>query len=92
MEINAISRLFAQDPSMYIEIMLASEDRCLAIRKLADTYSRLARLVTQKNRLALNSEFATAHTAFREDFARAFEESNDNEYGSTIQTQCKGCE
>ncbi|MDH6061871.1 bifunctional chorismate mutase/prephenate dehydrogenase [Chrysosporum bergii ANA360D] len=59
-EIEILKRLFAQNPNLCIDIILATEERCQAINYLADTYSRLARLVRKKDRAALLQEFETA--------------------------------
>lgn len=75
-EINMISRLFAQDGSLYIDIMLASGDRREAIQRLVETCDRLANLLAQRNRSALIAEFETASQAFREESNRALQESN----------------
>jgi prephenate dehydrogenase/chorismate mutase/prephenate dehydrogenase len=59
-EIEIIKRLFAQNPNLCIDIMLATEERCQAISNLAETYNRLAKLVQEKNRTGLIQEFETA--------------------------------
>ena len=38
-EINTISRLVAQDAALYVDILLASPERCEAIGRLVDTYA-----------------------------------------------------
>lgn len=75
-EINAISRLFAQDGALYTDIMLASNDRCEAIQRLVSTCDRLSALLAQGNRTALINEFKAAREAFREEANRALKESN----------------
>jgi prephenate dehydrogenase/chorismate mutase/prephenate dehydrogenase len=75
-EINMISRLFAQDASLYIDIMLASSDRCEAIGRLVKTCDRLAKLLVQENRAALIAEFEAAREPFRDEAMRALQESN----------------
>jgi prephenate dehydrogenase len=75
-EVNMISRMFAQDASMYMEIMTASEERCEAIKRLAKTCDRLANLLAQNNRAVLVAEFEAAREAFREESSRALQESN----------------
>ncbi|MBD2345751.1 bifunctional chorismate mutase/prephenate dehydrogenase [Anabaena subtropica] len=57
-EIEILQRLFRQNPSLCVDIMLATEERCQAINSLADTYNRLAKLVVNKDREALIREFA----------------------------------
>ena len=59
-EIDIVKRLFAQNPQLCVEIMLATEERCHAIARLASTYSRLAHLVEQKDRSGLIQEFEKA--------------------------------
>ena len=76
LEIDMVSRLFAQNASLYLDIMLATEDRCEAIDRLVATYSRLAEMVKQKDKAALIQEFEAAQTAFKEEASRALEESD----------------
>ena len=76
LESNIVSRLFAQDGSLYMDIILASEERTQAVARLAQTYSRLAELVVKQDRAALMQEFATAQNAFQLQCDRALEESN----------------
>ncbi|YAF94682.1 MAG: bifunctional chorismate mutase/prephenate dehydrogenase [Nodularia sp. CChRGM 3473] len=59
-EIDILKRLFAQNPHLCVDIILATEERCEAINSLAKTYSRLAMLVAKKDRTALIQEFANA--------------------------------
>jgi prephenate dehydrogenase len=75
-EINAVSRLFAQDGALYIDIMLASEERCEAIQRLVETSDRLATLLAQRERASLMAEFDTAREAFQGEAKRALKESN----------------
>lgn len=56
-EMEILKRLFRQNPSLCVDIMLATEERCQAINSLADTYGRLAKLVVNKDREALIKEF-----------------------------------
>jgi prephenate dehydrogenase len=56
-EMEILKRLFRQNPSLCVDIMLATEERCQAINDLADTYGRLAKLVVNKDREALIREF-----------------------------------
>lgn len=74
-EINTVSRLLAQSAALYIDILLASDERCEAIQRLVQTSDRLAKLLAHGDRSALISEFETAHKAFG-DSPRAVEESN----------------
>jgi prephenate dehydrogenase len=63
-EIDILKRLFAQNPNLCVDIMLASEARCQAISCLADNYSRLASLVAKKDRVTLIEEFEKAQRFF----------------------------
>lgn len=65
-EIDIVKRLFFQNPHLCVDIMLATEERCDAISFLADTYSRLAKLVAMKDREALIQEFEKAQSFFEE--------------------------
>ncbi len=65
-EIDIVKRLFSQNPNLCVDIMLATEERCDAISFLADTYSRLAKLVAMKDREALIQEFEKAQSFFEE--------------------------
>lgn len=67
LEIDIVNRLFAQSPHLCVDIMLATEERCEAIGRLASTYSRLAELVAQKDRATLIQEFATTQSFLGED-------------------------
>lgn len=63
-EIDILKRLFAQSSHLCADIMLATEDRCEAIVTLAETYSRLAKLVADKDREALIKEFESTQNFF----------------------------
>ena len=63
-EIDIVNRLFAQSPTLCVDIMLATEERCEAIARLANTYSRLAQLVAKQDRAALIQEFETTQSFF----------------------------
>jgi len=65
-EIDIVNRLFAQSPYLCADIMLATEERCQAIERLANTYSRLAQLVAKKDRAALIEAFETTQSFFAE--------------------------
>lgn len=74
--IDLVSRLFAQDGSMYVDIMLATEERRQAIANLAKTIHQLAELVLQKDREALIQEFIQTRDVFGEESERAMRESS----------------
>lgn len=63
-EIDIVNRLFAQNPTLCVDIMLATEERCQTIERLANTYSRLAQLVVNKDREGLIQEFVAAQSFF----------------------------
>ncbi|MBN3905292.1 MAG: bifunctional chorismate mutase/prephenate dehydrogenase [Nostoc sp. NMS1] len=65
-EIDIVKRLFSQNPNLCVDIMLATEERRNAISFLANTYSRLARLVARKDRDGLIKEFENAQSFFEE--------------------------
>ncbi|MBD2677633.1 prephenate dehydrogenase/arogenate dehydrogenase family protein [Nostoc paludosum FACHB-159] len=65
-QIESIKRLFSQNSHLCVDIMLATEERCEAINSLANTYSRLARLVKMKDRDALIQEFESIQGFFEE--------------------------
>lgn len=65
-EIDIVKRLFSQNPNLCVDIMLATEERCNAISFLANTYSRLAKLVARKDRDALIQEFENTQSFFEE--------------------------
>ena len=75
-EINTVSRLLAQSAALYIDILLASEERCEAIGRLVKTSDRLAKLLANGDRAALINEFEMAYKAFEQEAPRAPEESN----------------
>ena len=75
-EIDIVKRLFAQSPHLCVDIMLATQERCQAIARLAHTESRLASLVAQKNRAALIQEFETTQSFFEEEVTNLLEDIN----------------
>lgn len=74
--IDMVTRLFAQDAGLYADIMLATEDRRLAIARLAKTVQRLAELVMEKDREGLVREFDKTHQVFGEEAERAIRQSS----------------
>ncbi|MGB7414214.1 MAG: bifunctional chorismate mutase/prephenate dehydrogenase [Thermosynechococcaceae cyanobacterium] len=74
--INMISRLFAQNGELYVDIMLASSECREAIYRLSDTYQRLATLVESNDRTALIHEFIQARRSFEPGASQAMKESN----------------
>ncbi len=76
LEIDIVSRLFAQDPALYVDIMLTDVERRQAISRLANTYSRLAQLVENKDGASLKCEFETTRSTFAQGANQAVAESN----------------
>jgi prephenate dehydrogenase/chorismate mutase/prephenate dehydrogenase len=64
-EIEILKRLFRQNPQLCVDIMLATEERCEAIKSLANTYSRLAKLIAKKDREGLIKEFEGTQVFFK---------------------------
>lgn len=87
LEIDIVKRLLAQNPTLCADIMLATEERCQAIERLASTYSRLAQLVARKDRATLIQEFATTQSFFADQNDRTLQESD-----RAIATQLKAVE
>lgn len=76
LEIDIVKSLFAQNPRLCVDIILATEDRCQAVERLAKMYSHLAKLVAQKDRAALIQEFEATQSFFAEDIVRPLKESD----------------
>jgi len=76
LEMDMIGRLFAQDAWLYVDIMMATDERKKAITRLAATYTRLAEAVAAGERDALIAEFDAVKTGLGPEAARALEESN----------------
>lgn len=87
-EIDIIKRLFTQNPHLCVDIMLATQDRCHAIAKLADTYNRLASLVAQKDRAAIIQEFETAQNFFAEESITSPNLSHENHADRHLSRYC----
>jgi len=76
LQLNLVSRLFAQDTPLYLETMIASEERRQVIGRLAATYGRLAQQVALQNHAALRQAFLKARSTFQLDTGRALAETN----------------
>lgn len=76
LQLDMVTRLFAQSPPLCIDIMLATEERREAIGRLATTFNQLAQLVGNKDRDTLIREFEAARSVFGEAKTCALEESN----------------
>jgi prephenate dehydrogenase/chorismate mutase/prephenate dehydrogenase len=77
-EIDILKRLFAQSSHLCADIMLATEERCAAIVTLAETYSRLAKIVADKDREALIKEFESTQNFFNQSLASQEEKTIGN--------------
>ncbi|WOD39792.1 bifunctional chorismate mutase/prephenate dehydrogenase [Nodosilinea sp. E11] len=75
-EINIISRLVTQDAALYVDILMASPDRCAAIERMVSTYAHLANLLKQGDRAALIAEFEKTRAAFSPGADRSMVESS----------------
>jgi prephenate dehydrogenase len=75
-EVNTVSRLVAQDAALYVDILLASQERCAAIERLVETYSHLAQLLKQGDRAGLIAEFEQTREFFQVGAERSLSESN----------------
>jgi prephenate dehydrogenase/chorismate mutase/prephenate dehydrogenase len=76
LEIDMVSRLFAQDSALYVDIMLTAEERRQAISRLVETYTRLAQLVENKDGAGLKREFEATAGTFAQGANQAVAESN----------------
>lgn len=79
-EIDILKRLFAQSSHLCADIMLATEERCESIVTLAETYSRLAKLVAEKDREALIKEFESTQNFFNQALADEDEQEETEDY------------
>jgi len=75
-EINIISRLVTQDAALYVDILMASPERCAAIERMVATYAHLADLLKRGDRTALIAEFEKTGAAFRPGADRSMVESS----------------
>lgn len=75
MQLDLVTRLFAGDASLYLNVMLLGE-RPQIISRLAATYTRLAELLEKSDRASLIEEFEIACNFFGQETYRAVEESN----------------
>jgi len=75
MQLDLVSRLFAHDASLYLNVILQGEHPQV-IGRLAATYRRLAELVEKRDCAALTKEFEVACRFFGQETYRALEESN----------------
>lgn len=75
LQLNLVSRLFAQDAALPLDLMLSSPDHRQAIRTLADTYSRLAQLIMQEDQTTLEQAFESSKKIFQTHVPQAHQES-----------------
>lgn len=75
-EINIISRLVTQDAALYVDILMASPERCAAIERMVNTYVHLANLLKRGDRAALIAEFEKTGAAFGPGADRSMVESS----------------
>jgi prephenate dehydrogenase/chorismate mutase/prephenate dehydrogenase len=75
-ELDMVERLFAQDASLYADILLASPDRLLAVRRFAEMVEQTASLVTANDRDALIELFQQIAGALDAEPDRALDESS----------------
>ena len=75
MQLDLVTRLFAGDASLYLNVMLLKE-RPQIISRLAATYNRLAELLEKSDRTSLVEEFEIARSFFGQETYRAVKESN----------------
>lgn len=75
LQLNLVSRLFAQDAALPVDLMVSSEDHRHAIIALAETYSRLAQLVLQEDQASLEEEFKATSQTFQTQVPHALQES-----------------
>jgi prephenate dehydrogenase len=66
LQLDLVNRLFAQDSSLSLHLMLSSEERRQAIGRLASTYWRLALAVSKDDRATLFKEFEATRDFFQE--------------------------
>jgi prephenate dehydrogenase len=65
LEYEAVKRFFQQNPSMYVDIMLASETSRQTITSLAETYQYLADLVAKNDRESLIKTFLATQNLWK---------------------------
>lgn len=75
LQLNLVSRLFAQDAALPVDLMVSLEDHRQAITALAETYSRLAQLVLQEDQANLEKEFESTSQIFQTQVPHALQES-----------------
>ena len=75
LELDIVGRLFAQDPALYADIMMATPERREAIGRMARTCAELADVVARADRPGLIERFERTQRFFGAEAARSLEES-----------------
>ena len=75
LELDIVGRLFAQDPGLYADIMLATPERREAIGRMARTCGELAEVVGRGDRAELIERFENTQRFFGPEAGRSLEES-----------------
>ena len=75
LQLNIVGRLFTQDASLSMEMMLAQKERRQTIAQLASICSRLAQMVVEEDETALQQEFEATGSFFKSQSDRALAES-----------------
>ncbi len=76
MQLNLVSRLFAQNATLSTEMMTSLEERRVAIGRFAIVCSYLSELVKQNDQASLQQLFESTRPAFQTQMPRALLESN----------------
>jgi prephenate dehydrogenase len=76
LQLDMVSRLFAQDGSLSFKLMSATPERQAAISRLGATIDRLAQAIASNDQIALQQAFAATQSIFSPDARRAQSESN----------------
>lgn len=75
LEIDIVSRLFAQSPELYISIMSATHERTEAIERMAATFGRLARALASGDHGAVREAFTRTARLLGPEAPRALAET-----------------
>ncbi|WP_107668083.1 bifunctional chorismate mutase/prephenate dehydrogenase [Cyanothece sp. BG0011] len=75
-QLDMVSRLFAQDGSLYLEIMLSNQENSDLIGRLAKVYARLAELVQKKDKYSLQQTFTSTRHFYQSQTTPAMSETN----------------
>jgi prephenate dehydrogenase/chorismate mutase/prephenate dehydrogenase len=76
LQLNMVSRLFAQDAALPFKLMSATPEHQCAIARLGETIGRLSQAIAHNDRTALQQVFAATHRILEPDARRALSESN----------------